>query len=141
MGAIQQMAAAAGPYTVEMRTESFYLSSWHPARAGDPVPRVERGDVLVIPEGDLPALAAALEQARLWVIAQAPWHRPAVEPTGAGWTVHRERGMGWITGPWVGTVRVNNAAGDADDPRAQLDTEVTYADLGELLHAVREAGG
>ncbi|MFJ8934050.1 hypothetical protein ACIRLA_46545 [Streptomyces sp. NPDC102364] len=140
MGAIQPKLDAAAPYGLEMRRESFYLSSWHRAREGDAVPRLADGHALVVPAGDLPALAAALEQARTYVKTHMPRPVPGWSPGTAEWTLREDGGEAAITGPWVDFLYVG-PAGDAADPRVQAHAEITYADLPGFAAVVRAALG
>ncbi|MET7814268.1 hypothetical protein ABZT26_25895 [Streptomyces sp. NPDC005395] len=134
MGAIQAARPEWGPYTLEMRRETFYLGSWHTAEPGT-VPELLNPDAFTIPTSDAPALLATLEYALKWANTRAASVYVHAKP-GEPWQLaEAEPGTLSVSGPFA-DLRVNRA-GDADDPRVQLDAEVRYADLRPLRDALR----
>ncbi|MGW0681862.1 hypothetical protein ACWD2L_00670 [Streptomyces sp. NPDC002754] len=136
MGAVQPQLAEAVPYSVEMRGESFYLRSWHETSEAVHVPRRDGQGVLVLAVGDLPALHTALLQAQAWVRENMPRPVPGWKPGIVEWMLY-ETGdhEAEISGPWVGGLYVS-AAGPADEPRMQVQAEISYADMPGLVALV-----
>ncbi|ONK13151.1 hypothetical protein [Streptomyces sp. MP131-18] len=139
MGAIQEPAPAMGPYRVELRKESFYLSR------ADAVPDLISASSryeLKVPSEDAPALLSALDQVTghpSW----GKWPRPAQDerpdttwalPPGSDgpapdphWTVTPTGPALSIRGPWIVYYETD---------RAFLSTEICYRDLEELREAL-----
>lgn len=139
MGAIQQPTPAMGPYHVEMRSESFYLT-----RAdADPGTMSAPGRYEAkVPAGDVPALLASLDQ-----VTEHPWwekwERPvdgaepdtswALPPGSEGpladahWTVTSDGDAILIKGPWIVWY---------EPDRSIATTEICYRDLAELREAL-----
>lgn len=152
MGHILPRIPEAAPYGVEVRSESFYLNSWHeqPTRIdADPdgniihvpdegaPPRVE-GRTLVVPAADLPALNNAVQQVVAYVREHLPKPVPGWTPGVVEWTASDIRDEVHITGPWVGTLHAGPAGGE-ESPHVQVWAEVTYADLPGLAAVVTAA--
>ncbi|MEV5136261.1 MULTISPECIES: hypothetical protein [Streptomyces] len=139
MGAIQQPTPAMGPYIVEMRTESFYLTRTDADPACTAAPARYEAKV---PAEDVPALLASFEQ-----VMDHPWwekwERPdegaepdtswALPPSGDGplpdthWTVEAEGDAITIKGPWIVWY---------EPDRSIMTTELCYRDLAELREAL-----
>ncbi|GGZ73209.1 hypothetical protein ACFOOM_00960 [Streptomyces echinoruber] len=139
MGAIQEPTPAMGPYWVEIRGESFYLTRGN-APAGV-VTQPGRHEV-VVPAGDAPHILAALDQ-----VAAHPqwqrWPRPAEgeqpdtswtrAPGGQGpaadphWTVTLDGDRLHLRGPWVVYHETH---------RHLLGTELCYRDVPQLRDAL-----
>jgi len=129
-----------GPYRVEMRGQSFYLTRVD----AQPATRVDQYQA-ALPAGDVPALRAALNQVTgnphwtRWEDAGRPsapdtsWTR-APGDTGpaapATWTVTLDTDTLHITGPW---------AIDHESGRALWYTEIEYADVLPLRAALTKA--
>lgn len=152
MGHILPRLPEAAPYGVEVRRESFYLSSWHeqPTRIdvadGDIVhvpdegaaPRIDGSNTLVVPAADLPALHTAVLQAQRYVRRHLPKPVPGWTPGVVEWTAQERRDEIHITGPWVGFLYAG-PAGSEDSPHVQVWAEVTYADLPGLVAVIAAA--
>ncbi|QPL14149.1 hypothetical protein QEH48_gp120 [Streptomyces phage TurkishDelight] len=137
MGACLEPTPDMGPYRVEMRGQSFYLTRID----APPESRVDRYEA-ALPAEDVPALLAALEQ----VTAHPRWPgwesegRPAEPDTSwtltpgdtgpaapADWTATADAGTLRLTGPWVLYYETG---------RGLLSGEISYADVDGFRAAV-----
>lgn len=135
MGAIQVPTPAMGPYRVEIRSESFYLTHVD-APAQYHLGRFE----ILVPASDAPKILAALDQVtshQAWM----QWQRPTegelrntswtLDPDGAGlaptrWTVTPDQAALNISGPWVVYYE-----------HQSLQAEIPYEAVSELREALK----
>ncbi|WP_414167249.1 hypothetical protein ACMATS_06455 [Streptoverticillium reticulum] len=140
MGAIQQPTKAMGPYRIEIRSESFYLTRTDAKGCASP----DR-HTATVPASDAPALIASFAQ----VASHPAWKRRewaggdptdttwTLPPDGQGeapshdWSVSRDGETLTIKGPWVV---------HAENERALLDSEIRYLDLPQLGNALKALG-
>ncbi|MFJ9719923.1 hypothetical protein ACIRPQ_29025 [Streptomyces sp. NPDC101213] len=135
MGAIQERRPEWGPYRLEMRTQSFYLGSWHPGTTGDSVPECIDETTFTTPAAEAGELLAALDFAQKWANANAASVYVNAEP-GEPWRLKESApGTLCISGPFA-LLRIG-AAGYERNPRTALTAEIRYADLRPLRDALR----
>ena len=136
MGAILERTRAMGPYSVEVRSQSFYLNRACSDREACPA-KVVRGTVVCLPPADLPSLVHALRavadhpayQSRPMADAgvpdapRAPWR---VELTDDGQMLE-------IEGGWCMASQEDRRQLPKPGMDYLIGTEVLYADVEELL--------
>ncbi|MEU9044117.1 hypothetical protein AB0D63_20920 [Kitasatospora sp. NPDC048343] len=137
MGAIQQPTRAMGPYAVEIRSESFYLT-----RTEAEVCTAPNRHEAVVPASDLPYLAAAFRQVsshKAWRLREwadgdpsdTSWALPLDgegEAPAASWEVSRDGEKLSIRGPWIVFAELG---------RGLLSTELCYLNLTDLDEALK----
>lgn len=128
MGAIQDQTPELGPFMVELRSESFWVS--RVGTGGDSAGADMTARILTVPGSDVPALAAALKMG----IERGPVRGGAVTAE-ARWVVTRANGAVSIAGPWA-LVTLDAYPNEADDYE-RVAGEVEYAAAPALLEALR----
>ncbi|MFE7480008.1 hypothetical protein [Streptomyces sp. NPDC057552] len=145
MGAIQEPTPEMGPYRVEMRSESFYLTR---TEADAETTAARTRYEAKVPTADLPALLAALDQVLThpwWPKWERPapgeepdtsWVRPPGEEGSAPhpcWTAVADGEGVIITGPWT----VHHELREDDDHL--LFSEICYRDVEDLKVELEKA--
>lgn len=127
MAAIQPRLAAADPWSIQIRGESFYLTAVHRKEAAptllDSGAWKVRPGRLLLPFAQLAPFAAALDQAAGHRAFLDQAHPEPVDP----WSVTDHSGGQVIEGPWV---ELFVSPWHEDEPgMVQTWSEITYADL------------